>query len=145
MSADPEQIILVQGDYDDLASVSVHTHDEGYTEEHGTEYIRADLVRQQETTIARLTAENEAQRAVVAEAREAMSRIANHSERHDDRKWSHGFGWAFWNVQNIARAAIARLDALADDAALKRGDRLYPDGGVIMDGHRAAEGGRDEQ
>jgi hypothetical protein len=44
MSDAPERIIIVQGDYGDLASVSVHTRDEGYTEEHGTEYIRADLV-----------------------------------------------------------------------------------------------------
>jgi hypothetical protein len=44
MSDAPERIIVVQGDYGDLASASVHTPDEGYTEEHGTEYVRADLV-----------------------------------------------------------------------------------------------------
>ncbi len=36
----------------------------------------------------------------------ALTRIAEHPESYRDSQRSYAVGWAFWNVQNIAKAAL---------------------------------------
>lgn len=40
---------------------------------------------------------------------EALKRIAEHPEKYDDGVQSYDVGFAFWNVQKIARNALAAL------------------------------------
>lgn len=49
---------------------------------------------------------NETLRAENAELRKALKDIANHPEQKKDGDSSYSVGWAFWNVQRIARAAL---------------------------------------
>lgn len=57
----------------------------------------------------RAEAHRNAARALAAEARlaeamKALTTIAEHPKSYNDGKRSYAVGWAFWNVQNIARA-----------------------------------------
>lgn len=45
----------------------------------------------------------------VAQAVEALERIKDHPEEYNDGRRSYAVGWAFWNVQNIARTAAAAI------------------------------------
>lgn len=50
-------------------------------------------------------ADASAKRIISLEA--ALTRIAEHPESYRDGRTSYAAGWAFWNVQNIAKAALA--------------------------------------
>lgn len=43
------------------------------------------------------------------QAVEALQQIADHPETYDDGRRSYAVGWAFFNVQNIAKAALSAL------------------------------------
>lgn len=45
--------------------------------------------------------------------REALETIANHPETFDNGRTSYSVGWAFWNVQQIAKDALAKADTEA--------------------------------
>jgi N-methylhydantoinase B/oxoprolinase/acetone carboxylase alpha subunit len=44
----------------------------------------------------------------LAEAVGVMKKIAEHPDKYDDGKRSYAIGWAFWNIQGMARAFVAQ-------------------------------------
>jgi predicted RNase H-like nuclease (RuvC/YqgF family) len=62
-----------------------------------------------EFTVEKLEAENE-------RLRKALDIIANHPQEYKDKNSSYGLGYAFYIVQNIARAELAR-ESVGSDAA----------------------------
>jgi len=61
----------------------------------------ASLAATANAELARLRAEGEAKD-------RALTEIRDHPENYDDGRRSYTVGWAFWNIQNIARTALAR-------------------------------------
>lgn len=43
----------------------------------------------------------------------ALTEIRDHPENYNDGRRSYAVGWAFWNIQNIARTALAARAATA--------------------------------
>jgi hypothetical protein len=61
-----------------------------------------DIIK--DTTAANHTMIEAANRISQLEA--ALTEIRDHPEKYDDGRRSYAVGWAFFNVQNIARAAL---------------------------------------
>lgn len=69
--------------------------------------------------------------------REALETIADHPETFDNGRTSYSVGWAFWNVQQIAKAALAKADTEAELAGNLQ-DELDELRCVVAGGNRAA-------
>lgn len=52
----------------------------------------------------------------IGKLEKALEQIAGHPEKHSDGGTSYAVGWAFWNVQNIARAALTDAKGGGDGA-----------------------------
>lgn len=81
----------------------------------GADETKADVQQQIQYFEDRADAFAKAHAGIAADAsgagglREALEAIANHPEKQDEGHSTYSVGWAFWNVQRIAKAALAAL------------------------------------